>query len=276
METALQLVLGLLQLGAVQLHHRATVPLVPSADVPARLLSELVPATGAELAACIQTLAAEPTAPHTLVELRRIAEQITQATGTDPQRSTRLETVAQHIQTIAAINQDAVAGQHAIRQVRIDLANSPLLRYIQEWHIRPVPPESTSIILCHVSNPPGAHVVRLRGQTYIERRVALRYHAHDLHPSVELRALAATLAENMPNQRQVWKQRPLPEDDLSIYSEQERYKGRVTSRRLMLPIVIDGPPFHITLTTTKDAYVVATDIFDENDSLLVRVIRWPP
>ena len=278
MEAASQLVLGLLQIGTIQLRHTETAPLVPLTDLPARLLSELVPATiSTELSKRLQALVlSAPPTPQTIVELRRITEQLVHAISRDPQRSARLETIAQHVQTIAAINQDAVGGQHAIRHLHIDLANSPLLHYVQEWHIRADPPQPNSLILCQVSDQPGEYVVRSHGQTYIERRIALHYRVNLANPAVAPHALTATPTENLPRERQEWQQRPLPDDDLAIYTEQERYKGRVVSRRLALPIVVDGAPLHVTLATTEDAYVIATDIVDENDQLLIRVIRWPP
>lgn len=276
MNTALQLVLGLQQIDMLHVRHGDQVPLVPLTNLPTQLLSEMVPAASNEIVLRLQSLAtSEPAIPQTIMELRRIAEQIAQATSADLQHNAQLEAVAQHVQTIAAINQDAVDGQHTIRQMQIDLANSPLMRYVQEWHIQSATPP-TNAVICHVSDQTGEYRVRLRGLTYIERRAALRYTPHDPHPFVEVRALTATPTESMPSERQVWQQRPLPADDLAIYTEQERYKGRIMTRRMDLPLVVDGEPVRITLAAGEHAHVVATDFLDENDRLLVRVIRWPP
>jgi hypothetical protein len=277
MEAALQLLLNILRIAAPA-PGAAAPPLVLPADTAASLLAEFAPAaTIAEISTFLPQAAqgaveTERVVPH----LRRAAAQIALAATGAPDHAARMEGVTQELETIAAINQLAAGGRTVLRHVSISLAESTLPALVREWHVRTAETEPDVIVVSQAGARSGELVVRSRGKSYVERRVALRYHESFDHPWLDLHVLSAIANDERPRIRYRWRQRALPDYDLTIYTEQERRKGRVATRLLDQTVVVQGDVFTLRLPVAEGAYLLTTDYFDEDDRPLVRALRWPP
>lgn len=276
MESSLPLLLSLLR-ATTAWRNSATKPaLALAADDPALLLAEIAPtALVAAVSAALREISqGQARAAQALPRLRALAAQLDQIAGAEPQRAAQIETLTRQLQTYTLINGSSGVESSALTHVAIHLAESDLAQLVREWHIGAT--DAGPAILVVSMAPPGEHRVRLRGSSYIERRVTLHYQTNQTHPQLSVRALSATARDDQPQADREWPQPPLADYDLTIFTEQERIKGRVFTWQTPTPLVVRGAVFTLILEGPSNALITTTEFRDELDNPLARVHLWPP
>ncbi len=249
-----------------------------AADDPALLLAEIAPpAFVAAVSAALREISqgrmrADQAIPH----IHALAAQLDQIVAAEPQRAAQIETLARQLQTYTLINRSTGGESSALAHVTINLAESDLAHLVREWHISGTTAEPAILVVSMAPALSSEHRVRLRGSSYIERRVTLHYWANKAHPRLRARALSATARDDQPQADRDWWQPPLLDYDLTIFTEQERLKGRVFTRQAPMPLVVRGAVFTLILEGSSNAQITITEFRDELDKPLVRVLLWPP
>jgi len=278
MESSLLLLLSLLRTAAA-VHGGAAKPtLVLAVDDPALLLADIAPpafvaAVGDALREITQDrMRVEQAIP----ELYHLAAQLDQVIAREPQASDRLQALGRQLQLLDTMNRAAADEHGALTHVSIDLAESELTSLVREWHIAATVTEPAIIVVGILPGSPSEHGLRLRGSNYIERRVTLHYHTTQNHPRLHLRSLSAHRLDDRPQTYRDWWQHPLTDYDLTLFTEQARFKGRIFTRQIPSPLKVQSGVFTLTLAGSNNAHIIATELRDEFDTPLVRVLRWPP
>jgi hypothetical protein len=278
MESSLLLLLSLLRATTAVPGGAAKPILVLAADDPALLLAEIAPPAfvAAVSAALREITQGRMRVEQAIPDLYSLAAQLDQVIAREPQAADRLQALGQQLQILDTINRAAADEHSALTHVSIHLADSELTSLVREWHIAATPTEPAIIVVGTLSGLSGEHGLRLRGSNYIERRVTLYYHTTHAHPRLRLRSLSANGLDDRQQPHHDWWQHPLTDYDLMIFTEQERFKGRILTRQIPLPLKVHGGMFTLTLAGSNNAHIIATEFRDEFDTPLARVLRWPP
>lgn len=211
-----------------------------------------------------------------VAEIHRLADELHTAVAGDPARAAALATLAAHAQAIGALRIGANSSSGLLRQGSLDLTTSPLTDLIAEWRLAATP-ESPETIVAQLPPAAGAPlVVKMRGQSFIERRVAICYEPDSTAPRLLLAAPSLSVRDAAPSEREAWPQPPFPDYDLAVLSEQERHKGVVATRRLAGRVIARGSRLTLALSAPQDAAIISTELLDETGRPLVRVLLWPP
>lgn len=187
----------------------------------------------------------------------------------------RLAELTGHLQTITALGQE-YGPDSSLAYATLDLATSPLTALVTVWHLEGEASEPPVSVVCLTGVSGAERVVRPRGAGFVERRLALRYTHADPYPLLEADALTTLAHEATPRLRPSWRQLPLPDYDLSLFTEQERPKGSVRTRAVSGPVSLRRPGLSLELAAAPGAQLLATELRDEHDRPLLRVLRWPP
>jgi len=241
-------------------------------------LAEVVPpATLGALEALLSASAAGSlTVSAATAQIRLLAGALRQVAADDPGRGAALAALAAQTQTIIALRCGGNGGPGVLRHGTITLAASPLADLIDEWRLA-VTPETPETIVAYVPAEAVEPVaVRLRGQSFIERRVVVSYHANLVSPRLLLTAPSRSVRDELPQDHDAWSQLPIPDYDLAVLTEQERHKGTVVTRRLEGRVIARGATLSLYLDAPKDHAIISTEILDETGRPLARVLRWPP
>ncbi len=278
MESSLLFLLDLLRAATSSYAGAAKPNLVLAADDPAILLAEFAPpelvaAIGDWLRAIMQ---GQMDAEHAIPHLHHLAAQLERVIEREPQSDDRLQALGRQLQILDTINRAAAGEDSVLTHVSIDLAESELTSLVREWHLAATATEPAIIVVSTMSGASGRHGLRLRGPNYIERRVTLHYHTTPAHPRLSLRSLSATRLDAQPQPQRDWWQHPLADYDLTIFTEQERFKGRIFTRHEPAPLIVRGGVFTLTLAGANNSQIIATEFRDEFDQPLARVLLWPP
>jgi hypothetical protein len=278
MESALLLLLNLAPIVAPLRGHGTLPALVPPASLLSRMLGEYVPAAQAEEIITFLDELTQEAIPidSAMRQIRQFAEQIAEGAANAPDRAASLEVAAQQIGLLASLNRHPADGNSPLRHLRTSLDNSLLSPIVQEWHIHTAQGGQDIVVISRVHARTEQIFFRPRGSHYIERRIVLHYNHDDDHPVIELNTLTATMLDRHPRARHLWRQPATPDYDLIIYTEQERLKGRIMTRFLELPLVLEGDTITLTASLTAGGRIAATDVLDEQDQPLLRVLCWPP
>lgn len=273
MEAALQLLLNLIVAPLNDVNARAV--LVPRPELTLLALGEFVDQpTAAAIHTLLHDISQGMAVARAFTQLQQFAEQITQAIADIPDSGSRLERAAQQLGLFHAINQQPRAGR-TIRHIHASLDERAFSTIVAEWHIQNARAEHETVVINRVVASEQPIIFRPRGTSYIERHIALHYRPNVNHPIIELRAPSATATEAVPCTRPAWRQPAHPDYDLLVYTEQKRFKGTVVTRAFDLPLVIEGQLITLTVPGTNTR-VIATDIYDSQETLLTRVFCWPP
>lgn len=278
MERSLLLLLDLLR-ATTQVYGGAARPaLVLAVSEPAQLLAEFAPP---DLVAVIGGLLREITHGQLRVEqsipqLRDCAAKLEQVIAREPSLADQLHMLGQQLQMLDTINRAAAGESSVLTQVGIHLAETELAALVREWHISASATEPAIVVVCTPPELPADHSLRLRGSHYVERRVTFHYQVQAAHPRLSLRSLSATVFDDTPQAQRDWWQLPATDYDLTIFTEQERFKGRIFTRRLPTPLMVHGDVFTLTLAGSSGSHILSTELRDERDTPLTRVLHWPP
>lgn len=211
-----------------------------------------------------------------LARMQEMAGRIASAVGANPQHAQSLATLTATADTVAALRLAGDGANELLAQISVDLATSPLAALVSEWRLAATPESPETVIVHILPEARQAVEVRPRGRSYIERRIRARYVATSVYPQLLLAASSQTPRDRAPDPRSTWHQRPLPDYDLAIYSEQERCKGSVVTRRLQGRIIARGASLTLELDAPAGHAIISTEILDETDKPLARILRWPP
>jgi len=259
----------LLNLFAAAAPPDAEMPAAPplELDAPAILSTVAPPASAQVLARLLAEAAAGMPAEELLPQLQALA-----ATVDGPQA--RVAELAGQLETIAALRR---ADRHgALAQASLDLGTSPLTGLVTLWHLESAPGEPPVSVVCRTGLSQAERHLRLRGDSFVERRVTLRYSPDDPFPLVEVTAPVMTALDGEPAMRGPWRQLALPDYDLQVFSEQGRPLGLVRTRLLAAPIELAREPLGLTLGAQAGAQLVATELVDASGAVALCVIAWPP
>lgn len=186
-----------------------------------------------------------------------------------------LVALAAQAQTIVALRCGANGGPGALRHATINLAATSLADLVDEWRLAATPGSPETIVARVPAEADGPLTVRLSGKGFVERRVAVSYAADTPFPRLLLAAPSRGARDEAPQDRDSWHQLPFPDYDLAVLSEQERHKGSVATRRLEGRVIAHGATLTLALDAPEGHGIISTEILDETDRPLARVICWP-
>lgn len=236
-------------------------------DAPAIVAAVAPLAAAQQLAQLLVEAAAGAPTEELLLQLQALAVIVD-----GPQA--RVAELAGHLETLAALRRSDRQG--ALAQVSLDLAASPLTGLVTIWHLGGAPGEPPVSVVCREGLSSAERLLRPRGDSFVERRVTLRYSPAERFPLVAVAAPAKTALDHEPAARVPWRQLPLPDYDLQVFSEQGRPLGLVRTRLLDTPLQLAREPIALTLAAPTGLQLAATELVDESGAVVLCVIAWPP
>lgn len=273
MEVALQLLLNLVPLAA-PISSSGQLLLVPRPDLFDHTLREFVPqAQVPETAALLRQITEGAVVmSQVFAQLQRLAAHISDAVAASGDEA-GLELVVRQLGLLQAINQQPASGR-TVQHIHLRLDEAVLSPIVREWHLHDPHEQHETVIMHRADLNDQALDFRPSGTSFIKRRVSLQYQPGTTSPLVELQAPSATAIDATPRTRPLWRQPPHPDYDLSVYTEQMRFAGTICTRLIDVPSVIEGQ-FLTLAIPAGTAQVVATEVYDQQKTLLVRVFCWP-
>jgi len=269
MDTALALLLNLFALTTPLAEPESGVSAL-EIDAPA-ILAEVAPPQAVAAFAQLLADAAAQRAPAVdlLPRLHELAAMISPVAGHEQ----RLAELASQTQTLAGVAR--AGGEGALTHVTIDLATSPLAPLVTAWHVPAADGASRMSVVYLAAIARADRVVRPRGDHFVERHVRLRYDQDQPYPLIELDAPSAHAIDAAPVVRSEWRQHPLSDYDLRIFSEQERLMGSVRTRLVESPSSVEGAGLKLQLGAPPGVRLLSTELLDQHEHPLLRVLRWP-
>lgn len=269
MDAALVLLLNLIELAAPPAGATNAVPTL-EIDAPA-ILAEVASPPAVDAFAQLLAEASQhgARAEEVLPRLHEIAAAI----DPDPQRAQRLTELAAQSQTLAGLSR--AGAESALTYATLDLATSPLAGLVTAWHLPSTAGAPSLSVVCLSGISRADRIVHSRGDHFVERRVRLRYRPDHRYPLIELDTMSAHVLDVAPVARASWQQHPLADYDLRIFTEQERTMGFVRTRLVESPGSVASAELKLELRTPPGARLLATELLDEREQLLLRVLCWP-
>jgi hypothetical protein len=239
-------------------------------DAPAILAEVASPAVTAVFAGLLADAAQDGTrAEELLPRLHELAATVTP----DGQGAQHLAELAAKSQTLAGLSR--AGAESALTTAALDLATSPLADLVTIWGLPATGGAPPLSVVCLNGISRADRLVRSHGDHFIERRVRLRYRIDQRYPLIELDTLSAHALDAAPVARAEWRQHPLDDYDLRIFSEQERLMGSVRTRLVEPPTSVEGAGLKLELSAPPGARLLATELLDEREQPLLRVLCWP-
>ncbi len=169
----------------------------------------------------------------------------------------------------------AIVNSHSVGHADILMTNINVFNYIHKIRIEPENNNPYTVIIGTLSEQQDM-LVSLSNNSYIERRTELIHSSTSPYPKLNLKTPSKRRPANWRSRRFDWLQRGLPEDDLEVYTYQERRVGNISTRELNLPYIISGKKHQIIIPEQVGTALFETSIRNEQGTVLMHCIRvWP-
>jgi hypothetical protein len=273
MENELAFLLNALKVAAID-DKQAERVVVPIADVLAVALAGIAldDETRLMLAALAATADDESDLSDALPLLYRAAEQIGAQLREQPDLATQVGERNAVLSTIIAI--DALSSTDTITSldVRVD---RHFLDYIREIYIRTPDPQPDVILVGTSAAAPTE--VRLRGQSFVEKRTTIHYHAIQGYPEINIATRAKQ--EIKPDWRDPpddetrlsYLQKTTPLHDIKVSTYKDRPMGKIQTRLANRSLDEKGIRLKLSaLPALAGATLMTTEILDERERVVMQ------
>ena len=166
----------------------------------------------------------------------------------------------------------SIISSRSIGHVDVTITNIDLFNYIQKIHIEPENDRPYIVVIGAVSKQHDM-LINLGNNSYIERKTKIIHDRTSPYPRLNLTTPSKRPSSNWRHRRFDWLQRGSAEDDLDVYTYQERWVGSISTRELGLPYTISGKRLNFIIPEQAGTTLLATSIRNEKGTALMHCIR---